>query len=557
MSGRTILRLAGYNRQAICLRFLRAGNPAVDSMTRYGYALCRLRPVSWPSIGGSNVGFGKMLRALAAVAITTVALLGASSVLRLEHVSIVYLVPVLISAAWWGAVPAVLSAAAGVAASAFFFYPPIYDLRVSNSQQIVDLCLFICVAMVTSHLTERIRTHAGAIEKREGEMRSLYAFSRRLAAASTAREIRSAVRDHVSLVVGRRVVLFEPATETGAPTPAADVHGVPEVVQRAVSQCPQDDVGTTCIDDRTGSAWLVRAVSAKNAALGKLAVEIGRNPAAALESIGQRTSEALTEAAATLERLDLARALEEANLRADRDAFREALIGSVSHELRTPLSAILGAASVLAQTPTVARDARMAELTAVIREEAERLNSDIQNLLDASRISSQGVRARCVWSDPADLINTAVERYRRLPSEPRLDIRLPDDLPLVSVDPVLVEQALRQIIDNAVKYSPAASTVTIAAHRNGSGCVVLSVTDQGAGLTEEDQSRLFERFYRGARHQGTIPGSGLGLSIARAFVAASGGQLSVESRGAGHGTTVSIHLAASRLAAGQMEDSHG
>ena len=201
----------------------------------------------------------------------------------------------------------------------------------------------------------------------------------------------------------------------------------------------------------------------------------------------------------------------------------------------------MGAASVLSRTPTIVQDRRLAELATIVREEAERLNSDIQNLLDASRISNQGVRAQFGWSDPADLVNATVEKHRRRLSEHRIDVQLPDDLPLVSVDPVLVEQALRQVIDNAAKFSPPGSTITIAAQDQG-GCVALQITDEGAGFTEEEQSRAFERFYRSARHRATVPGSGLGLWIARAFLAAAGGQVNVESRG--KGTTVTIRLAA-------------
>lgn len=512
---------------------------SVAIMTMNRRAARRLRQVV--SADGGGTLLGRMLQALALVGMITGVLLSASSIVRLEHVSIVYLVPVLIAATCWGTFPAVVSAMTGIAASAFFFYPPIYDLRVSNPQQIVDLCLFISVAVVTSHLAERTRAHIRATEEREEEMRGLYAFSRRLAVASTAQDILSAVRDHLSHRIGHRVFLFEPPAEAATPTQAADVACVPEVVRSHISQRPQGAAGTCCVDHRTGSTWLVGAVSASNAALGKLAVEIGRVPAATVESIRQRISDVLTDAAATLERLDLARALDEANARANRDAFREALIGSVSHELRTPLSAILGAASVLSQTSAIVQDKRLAELVSVIREEAERLNGDIQNLLDASRVSSEGVRAQCTWSDPADLVNAAVERHRR--SEHNIEVVLPDDLPLVRVDPILVEQALRQIIDNAAKYSPAGSTIAIAATGERDG-VAIRVADEGAGLTEQDKSRLFERFYRSSRHQATVPGSGLGLSIARAFIAASGGRMNVESAGPGQGTAVSVWVPA-------------
>jgi two-component system sensor histidine kinase KdpD len=439
----------------------------------------------------------------------------------------------------------------GIAASAFFFYPPIYDLRVSNPQHIVDLWLFISVAIVTSHLAERTRMHIRAAEEREEEMRDLYAFSRRLAVASTAQDILSAVRDHLSHRIGHRVFLFGHLAQAGTPAQAADVASVPEGVRSHILQRPEGAAGTCCVDHQTGSTWLVGAVSASNAALGMLAVDIGRTPAVMVDSIGQRVNGVLTDAAATLERLDLARALDQANTRASRDAFREALIGSVSHELRTPLSAILGAASVLSQTSTIVQNKRLAELVSVIREEAERLNGDIQNLLDASRVSSKGVRAQCTWSDPTDLVDAAVERHRR--PEHSIEVVLPDDLPLVRIDPILVEQALWQVIDNAAKYSPAGSIIAVAANEECGG-VAIRVVDQGAGLTEEDKSRLFERFYRGSRHQTTVPGSGLGLSIARAFIGASGGRLNVESAGPGQGTTVSVWLPAPPLSAQHGED---
>jgi two-component system sensor histidine kinase KdpD len=382
-------------------------------------------------------------------------------------------------------------------------------------------------------------------------MRDLYAFSRQLAVASTAQDILSAVRDHLTHRIGHRVFLFGHPAEAATLPQAENVAGVPEAVLSHISKRSRGAADTRCVDDQVGSTWLVGPVSASHAALGMLAVEIGRIPAAMAESARERINGALTDAAATIDRLDLAVALREANTRANRDAFREALIGSVSHELRTPLSAIQGAASVLSRTSPIAQDDRLAELVSVIREEAERLNSDIQNLLDASRVSSKDVHAQCTWSDPADLVNAAVECHRK--SEHTVEVVLPNDLPLVKVDPILVEQALRQIIDNAAKYSPAGSTITIAATGERDG-VVFRVADKGAGLTEQEKSRLFERFYRSSRHQATVPGFGLGLSIARAFIVASGGQLNVESTGPGQGTTVFIWVPAPTFSERHSED---
>ena len=162
----------------------------------------------------------------------------------------------------------------------------------------------------------------------------------------------------------------------------------------------------------------------------------------------------LADATATLERLGVAHAITEARMRSQTEQLREALIGSVSHELRTPLASIMGAATVLGAAPALKDDKKLQALVHDVRNEAERLNNDIQNLLDASRISSDGVMPHMEWADPADIVNSAIERCRNRLSGHSLAIDLPQDLPLVHVDPVLVKQALVQLFDNAVKYSP-------------------------------------------------------------------------------------------------------
>jgi two-component system sensor histidine kinase KdpD len=222
---------------------------------------------------------------------------------------------------------------------------------------------------------------------------------------------------------------------------------------------------------------------------------------------------------------------------AETDQLRDALIGSVSHELRTPLASILGGASILAETPAVATDARLASLANGIRDEAMRLNNDIQNLLDAARITSQGLKSRHDWTDPTDIINSAIKRI--VPRYPNhsIDLKLGIHLPLVNVDPVLVEQALGQIIANAAKFSAAGSTIQVAANVE-EGQLIISVRDEGVGLTVEENARLAERFFRGQRHIGKISGSGLGMWIANIFIMSSGGRLEALSSGEGQGTMI-------------------
>jgi two-component system sensor histidine kinase KdpD len=199
---------------------------------------------------------------------------------------------------------------------------------------------------------------------------------------------------------------------------------------------------------------------------------------------------------------------------------------------------------VLAQSPEIMANDRLAGLVRVQREEGERLNEDIQNLLDATRISNEGVRPRVEWVDPEDIVSAAVAHKRRLLGAHRLKIAIAEDLPMLEIDPMLVEKAFGQFIENAAKYSAAGSEIEIAA-TSANNAVTLAVKDHGDGLTADEQKHIWERFYRSPRHA-TRPGSGLGLWIARALIDACGGRVEALSPGVGEGATFLLHLPASR-----------
>ena len=255
--------------------------------------------------------------------------------------------------------------------------------------------------------------------------------------------------------------------------------------------------------------------------------------------------DALTDTAATLNRLGLGRAINEARSRTEAERLRDALLGSVSHELRTPLASILGAATTLAGSRPVRSDTRLSSLATVVREEAERLNHDIQNLLDATRISSDGVRPNFEWSEVADIVNAAIERRRARLQGRKLEVLLAPNLPLVYVDSVLIEQALGQVLDNAIKYSPPSTAIAVEGRRTHDD-VTITVTDQGAGFSDAERLHAGERFFRGERHAATTGGSGLGLWIAKSFVSVNAGHLDIQSSGANAGARLAIHLPVAR-----------
>jgi two-component system, OmpR family, sensor histidine kinase KdpD len=489
--------------------------------------------------GSIHDHIGPVILSLAFVAALTGGLLVLEPVYKPVRTPTVYLLPVLFAAIRWGMVPAVIAAFAGALATIFFFCPPIYNFFVEDPEQIASLALFIVVAMVTSQLAGNVRQQASISRKREKEVRDLYAFSRRLAGVQTAADIYAAIQEHLSTVIGHRVVIFGAAAEAGMP-----LDPVPPEVQRAAVDAAarrEHAVATTLVDPETGATWLVRPVLSTSPEFGVIAVELGGGSHEAVDAIAQHIDLLMDDAAATFERLDVGRALNEAKLRADANQLRDALIGSVSHELRTPLASILGAAAALAQTPMIADEPRLNALATIARDEAEHLNTDIQNLLDATRISAEAVRPKLEWTDLTDVINAAIERKSRRLSLHKLDSEVPCDLPFLHVDPILLQQAIEQVLDNAAKYSAAGSTIAIRAARDD-GQVTISIADRGEGLTDDEKARLGQRFFRGTRHVATTSGSGLGLWIAKAFVAAIGGAVAAESAGERHGTTVSIRL---------------
>jgi two-component system sensor histidine kinase KdpD len=480
------------------------------------------------------------------IALLLVALTTAVAVLLREYLgilrgSVLYLIPVMLAGYHLGVVPALLTAVMGVILSGYLYFAQLYSFRVASPQELLNLVLYMVVAVVVSHLANQAKRHTMIARKREQEMSDLYAFSRRLAAAPSAAEIFVAIQNHLANLVQRKVVLL------GAGE-AASAEGVPERLRAEIARVGKETGLERTIDDGEGNTWLIRRVSPKTPDFGSVAVDLGSVSGEAQAGMRQRIDDALADAAATLERLDVARALNDAKMRSETELLREALIGSVSHELRTPLASILGAATILSNAPALACDERLHALTVLVRDEAERLNNDIQNLLDATTISSQQVRPKLQWIEPVDIVNAAVEhRRRRLAGHP-VTLDLDSNLPIVRADPAQVEQALMQILDNAAKYSSDGAPIRVAARPNGQS-VVLSVHDCGAGLTGEEKRQVGGRFFRGPRHAATTSGSGLGLWIANAFISANGGKVEVESAGVDRGTTVSIHLPLSGEAA--------
>jgi K+-sensing histidine kinase KdpD len=396
-----------------------------------------------------------------------------------------------------------------------------------------------------------LRRETQTLRQREKEIQHLYEFSRLLAACFTVSDLISAIRKHLSRALGQQAAFFAAGIDDHFEPPESD--SVPKVVRERVSSLFAM-IGVppfAIVDEPTQNVWLLRAVSSETAVHGLVAVNIGGGSREAVEIKTRRVETILEEVSLTLQHLDIERAIADARLHLQAQLLRDAFHGTLSHELCTPLAAIRGSASVLDSIPVIRDDRRAHWLVEAISDEVAQLDGFIQNLLNATRVTASGVSARLEWADPRDIVNAAIKgRTRRLAAH-KVEVEFAEDLPLVNVDSGLIEEAFGQLLENEAKYSPSGSTISVSA-RAEQARVILSISDQGVGITPDEQQQLGRRSFRSQRHQATIPGSGLGFWIASTFVRANGGTIDISSRGQGQGTTASIALPGSAMESSEL-----
>jgi two-component system, OmpR family, sensor histidine kinase KdpD len=482
-----------------------------------------------------------LLLSLGSVSLVTALLLLLEQTVAASLVPIAYLVPVIIAATRWGIWPATLASIASMAEADFFFFPPIFSFQVEDPQEVIDLLLFLVVALVSSNLASRLRQETETLRQRERDIHNLYDFSRRLAACFTVSELVSAIENYLSQTLGQPAVFFAAKNDGQLEPPRSG--SVPKVVKEhatlAITAAGQSV--RSVIDAPTQDVWLLRMVSSETAILGLVAVNIGVGSAETLETRTLRVEAIIEEVSLTLQRIDIEKAMEDARLRLQAQLLRDAFHGTLSHELRTPLATIRGSASVLDSIPLVQNDGRARSLVEAISDEVAELDRFIQNLLNATRVTAGGVTPHLEWADPRDIVNAAIKaRSRRLAAH-QIETEFADDLPLVHVDSGLIEESCGQLLENAAKYSPSGSTILVSV-KTKQDDIILSISDQGVGITADERPQLGRRLFRSQRHQATIPGSGLGFWIASIFVGANGGSIDIASPGQGLGATATITL---------------
>ncbi len=469
--------------------------------------------------------------AAALVAVTTAIAIGLKQWLDLPDLEMLYFVAIIVAAIRLGRGPAIVCAALGVAAYDFWFVEPFLTFAVADARYILTFAMMFAVGYVVSELTTSLRRQEQEAITREQRTAALYALSRDLGNAHDKRGVAMVVARHATEAFAGAAYVYAPLAQDGieligatpgAPMPQAKEVGV---AKWAFENDAPAGVGT---DTLPGAGVLCAPLTAGEGVLGVLA--LAELPDRGMHSEQRAFLDAFrTQAAFALERVRLSEEARRAALRAETEEMRSSLLATVSHDLRTPLAAITGAATSLRDDVHASPDTRR-ELVEAICEQAEHLERLVGNLLDLTRLEAGNLVLKPDWVPLEEVVGSALNRLEgRLAARPVV-IDLASDLPLLSLDPVLFEQVVVNLVDNAIKYAKGDAPIELRAKVEAS-LVVFEVMDRGPGLPEGSEERVFEKFYRGS-HAG-VAGVGLGLPICRAIVQLHGGTIRAENRSGG------------------------
>jgi len=470
--------------------------------------------------------------------------------LGITNISLVFLTAVLATAITYGLWPALFASLISVLAFNFFFLPPLYTFRVADPENVNALFFFAVVAFIASNLTARVRAQAVVARDRAKATEDLYVFSRKLAAVVTMDDLLWATAFQIAEMLKVRVVILLPEGASVAVRAGYPPEDTLEDSDLAAAKWVWDH-GTAAgrgADTLPGAKWLFLPMRTGRGTVG--VVGLDSDKAGSLLSPDQRRLfDALADQTAlAIERINLADDIDRNRLSAETERLRSALLTSISHDLRTPLASILGAASTMKSYRSTLNETEQSELLGSIAEEAERLNRFIANLLDMTRLESGALAPTLELHDLTDVIGTALRRAATVLAQHKVVFTMEPNLPLLSLDAVLFEQAVFNLLDNAAKYSPPGSTVEVKAARTGDQ-VRISISDEGDGIPPADVERIFDKFYRVQASDKRRAGTGLGLAISRGFVESVGGTLIVTNRSAGHGAVFTITLPVPEAAA--------
>ncbi len=460
---------------------------------------------------------------------TTLLGLGASNIVHLQNLSMLYLVAVILSAMSSGRFAAIIAASLSFVFYNYFFIEPIHNLSIAKPHQLFSLIIFLGVALMIGDLAGRLRDQVARSRNQAKSTQALYEFSRKLSGTARLDDVLVAVATqlHATLEVGAVILLPEDdellLQAAWPPDMALDSTDM-TAARWAFDRNERAGYDTATLPQ---IAWQFLPIVTSHGVAGVAGISMANHTGALNENEDRKLTAILDQTAIAIDRALLVRENAKTAALQESDKLHTALFSSLSHDLKTPLASITGAVTTLRQLGSKMKQDSRDDLLLSIEEEAGRLTRFVSNLFDMTRIEAGTLKIKSSPVDAADVIVSAIERMKRLKPGISIDTSIAPDLAVVSGDSNLLGQVLFNLLDNAAKYGGDSPIAVYA--KNDAGRVVISVTDQGKGIPEKDLDRIFEKFYRRVKSDGRAAGTGLGLSIARGFVETMGGTIKAES----------------------------
>ncbi len=499
-------------------------------------------------IGGGDVrvsfDWRAYLLATGMVAVATAAAYIVWHLLPLPNISLVFVVAVLLAATLCGLGPSIYASFLSFLLYNFLFTEPIYTFTVFRQEELFTIIFFLFVAIVVGNLAARLTRQVETMRSAARRTANLFDFSRRIAAAASLDDVLWAAVHHVASTLPCRSLVLLPDEKgplhIAAGYPPEDQLSLKD--RGAAEWAWENGRPAGWKSDTLPSAdWLFLPLTTRRGAVGLLGVSFEDRQRPMMAEQHRLLDALVDQVAVAVERTNLATAIEDARVLTETEQLRAALLSSVSHDLRTPLVSIIGSATSLASYSDALTNEDRQQLILTILEEGERLNRFVQNLLDMTRLGYGALQPNKEWCDPREIAGRALKRLGKSIGSRRIVFDVPENLPALHVDPVLIEQVLVNILDNAVKYTDAVGEIGIAASRRGD-LLVIHVTDDGQGIPEEEREAVFDVFYRVRARDRQRAGTGLGLSICRGIIEAHGGRIAAKAPAGGRGTLIEITL---------------
>lgn len=468
-------------------------------------------------------------QAAAASLLTALAATPLLPYLDLANIVMLFLLTVVLVAVRFGRGPAVVATVVGVAAFDFLFVPPQFSFAINDFQYLVTFSVMLTVGLITGHLTADLRYQARVAAHRESRSRALYEYARELSSALDMEKIFGITRIFIQRTFNAKATLMLP-NDAGRlqPPPAAQKETSKEpnmsVLDMGVAQWAFDHelpagLGTDMLPD---SRFFYLPLVAPMRTRGLLVIQPESRRWILIPEQRQHLDTFAALAAIALERVHYIEVAQDALVRMESERLRNSLLSALSHDLRTPLTSLVGLSESLAiSRPPLALAQQ--ELAQALHDEALRMSHLVANLLDMARIQSGEVKLNLQWQDFEEVAGSALRASRSQLTAHKVETRLARALPLVRFDAVLIERVLCNLLENAAKYTPPASSIVISAEADGQFLNV-TVLDNGPGLPIGREEAIFEKFTRGV-HESATSGVGLGLAICRAIVEAHAGTI--------------------------------